>query len=126
MRSIEIGSLPSKKPVRRLQDIVKNGRLALHYTAGLDEAAFEEDPLVYAAVERFLSRISEAAVKLGDLAPELAPGQPWQRIRAIGNPLRHDYDEIDEERVWKIVQDDLPSLVTACEQALARLENPSA
>src|ERR1035441_3922403 len=120
-RSTGIAPLPSEKPARRLEDIVENAQAAIRYTAGMDEAAFEENRLVYDAVERCLERISEAAAKLGELAPVLVPDQPWRDIRALGNRLRHDYDDISQDRLWDIVQKDLPSLSAACEDALRRL-----
>jgi uncharacterized protein with HEPN domain len=113
--------LPSEKPARRLEDIVENAQAALRYTAGMDEAAFEGNRLVYDAVERCLERISEAAAKLGELAPVLIPDQPWRAIRALGNRLRHDYDDISQDRLWDIVQTDLPALAATCEDALRRL-----
>jgi uncharacterized protein with HEPN domain len=58
----------------------------------MDVTAFEKDKKTYDAVERCLERISEAAAKLGDLAPALMPDQPWQEIRALGNRLRHEYE----------------------------------
>jgi uncharacterized protein with HEPN domain len=87
----------------------------------MDLAAFEEDRKTCDAVERCLERISEAAAKLGDLASSLMPGQPWQEIRALGNRLRHEYDAIREDRLWDIVQVNLPPLCAACEDALQRL-----
>lgn len=50
------------------------------------------------------------------------PGQPWQKIRAFGNRLRHEYDEIRENRLWDIVQADLPGCALACENALQGLQ----
>lgn len=109
--------MPSERPARRLEDIIENAQSALRYTAGMDEVAFEGNRLVYDAVERCLERISEAAAKLGELAPVLMPDQPWRDIRALGNRLRHDYDDISQDRLWEIV----PSLRAACENALRRL-----
>lgn len=85
-------------------------------------AAFEIDQKTYDAVERCLERISEAAAKLGDLADSLVPGQPWREIRALGNRLRHEYDEVRVDRLWDIVQIDLPPLRAACEAALLRIQ----
>jgi uncharacterized protein with HEPN domain len=113
--------LPSEKAARRLEDIVENAQAAMRYTAGMDEVAFEANRLVYDAVERCLERISEAAAKLGELAPALIPDQPWRDMRALGNRLRHEYDDISQDRLWDIVQNDLPSLSVACEDALRRL-----
>jgi len=113
--------LPSEKPSRRLEDIIDNAQAILRYTAGMNLEAFEEDRKTYDAVERCLERISEGAAKLGDQAVELMPDQPWQKIRSLGNRLRHEYDAIREDRVWDIVQTDLHPLCGACEDALRRL-----
>jgi uncharacterized protein with HEPN domain len=113
--------LPSDKPARRLEDIIENAQAIQCYIAGMDVIAFEQDQKTYDAVERCLERISEAAAKLGDRASSLVPGQPWQAIRALGNRLRHEYDAIREDRLWDIVQIDLPPLSAACEAALRRL-----
>ena len=113
--------MPSEKPANRVQDIIENAQAILRYTSGMDLATFEEDRKTYDAIERCLERIAEAA-KLGDLAPVLMPDQPWRIIRALGNRLRHSYDDIAEDRLWEIVQKDLTGLCAACEGALARLQ----
>lgn len=87
----------------------------------MDVTAFKDDQKTYDAVERCLERISEAAAKPGVPAPSLVPGQPWQEIRALGNRLRHEYDAIREDRLWDIVQVDIPPLCAACDDALRRL-----
>ena len=65
--------MPSEKPARRLEDIIENAKAIQRYVAGMDLTAFEEDQKTVDAVERCLERISEAAAKLGDLAPTLMP-----------------------------------------------------
>ena len=87
----------------------------------MDVTAFGGDRKTYDAVQRCLERISEAAAKQGDLAGTLVPGHPWHEIRALGNRLRHEYDLIREDRLWDIVQIDLPPLCSACEDALRRM-----
>jgi uncharacterized protein with HEPN domain len=112
--------LPSDQPARRLEDIIENAQAIRRYVAGMDVTGFEKDQKTYDAVERCLERISEAAAKLGNLAPSLVPGQPWREIRALGNRLRHEYDAIREDRLWDIVQTDVPPLCAAGEDALQR------
>ena len=68
----------------------------------MDLTGFENDAKTRDAVERCLERIAEAAAELGDLAAVLMPEQPWQKIRAFGNRLRHEYDDIREDRLWDI------------------------
>jgi uncharacterized protein with HEPN domain len=74
------------------------------------------------AVERCLSRISEAAVKLGDVLDSRHPDIPWARIRALGNVLRHAYDVVDARTVWAMVVDDFPPLRAACEAEARALD----
>lgn len=88
----------------------------------MDLTAFEENRLVYDAVERCLERIAEAAAKLGDMTVHLMPDQPWRKNRAFGNVLRHEYDSIREDRLFDIVRTDLPGLCAAAEDALRRWE----
>jgi uncharacterized protein with HEPN domain len=112
--------LPSSRVPRRLQDIIDNAQAIFRYTDGMDLTAFEENRMVYDAVERCLERISEASGKLGDMAVHLMPDQPWQKIRTFGNVLRHEYDVIREDRLFDIVKTDLPGLCAAAEDALRR------
>lgn len=110
--------MPSNKAPRRLQDIIDNARAIFRYAEGMDLAAFQESPMVCDAVERCLERISEAVAKLGDMALHLMPDQPWQKIRAFGNVLRHEYDEIRSDWLFEIVRNDLPGLCASAEEAL--------
>ena len=120
--SIGSGFLPSEKPARRLRDIIENAAAIERYVVGLDMVGLGDDVKTRDAIERCLERISEAAAKLGDEASELVPGQPWPEIRALGNRLRHEYDRVRVDRLWTIIVQDLPSLRTACEAGLAKLE----
>lgn len=113
--------MPSERPVQRLEDIVENADAIQRYLTGTDLAHFERDRKTIDAVERCLERISEAAAKLGDVAATLVPEQPWQKIRALGNRLRHEYDDIPAYRLWDIAQADLPALREACQRAIVRL-----
>ena len=118
--------MPSRKPRQRFHDIVDNIDSILRYAAGLDEAAFMANDLVVDAVERCLSRISEAAVKLGDDTATLAPGPPWDKIRGIGNRLRHEYDVIKRVDLWQIIEIHLVPLREASTKAIARIEQGQA
>ena len=80
------------------------------FTQGMDSEAFREDPKTVAAVERKLLVISEAAIRLGETAEIVCPGPPWGKIRGTGNWLRHQYDRVDIEIVWRTVSEELPPL----------------
>lgn len=117
--------MPSKKAPLRFHDIVENVRLIELHVRGLSQEDFEQDVLRRDATLYSLLRICEAARKLGDTAEQLAPDQPWRNIRSFGNALRHDYDELNMDRVWEIVTRDLSPLRAACEDALRKLGSES-
>jgi uncharacterized protein with HEPN domain len=83
---------------------------------------FARDQQCQDAVERCLLRISEAARKLEGVVEAIAPDQPWSDIRAVGNVLRHEYDDIDPAIIWRIVSHDLSSLRQAVEKALTDIQ----
>lgn len=113
--------MPSKRPTDRFNDIIYNIDAIARYTAGLTKRQFLADDKTLDATQLCLLRISEAAVKIGTLAQDLAPDQPWQDIRGIGNRLRHEYDKIDRGEIWRIVKGDLASLRRDCEQAIQQI-----
>lgn len=81
--------------------------------------AFVADQLLSDAAERCLSRISEAASKLGQTAEDLPPGHDWQAIRGIGNVLRHDYDRVALPRIWDAIEKNIRPLLEDVEAAVA-------
>jgi uncharacterized protein with HEPN domain len=113
--------LPSEHPARRFADIIDNIERIEQFTAGMDLATFVSQGAVAYGVQYALLIISEAARKLGTHAERLAPDQPWADIRSIGNMLRHQYDDVDPEVIWWIVQRDLAPLKAAAQRALAAL-----
>ena len=102
--------------------MIENAERVARYLAGMDRQAFEQNEWARDAVERCIERICEAAHRLGERAGELMPSQPWGDIRGMGNRLRHAYDRIDIDIIWKTAQARLPELAAEAKQALARLQ----
>lgn len=118
--------MPSNDPKQRLQDIIDNIDDIARSVGTLSKQDFLADKDKYDAAERRLLRISEAAVKLGTIAGQLAPTQPWHNIRGLGNWLRHSYPDIDKDSVWETITDNLPSLRADCVAAIASLDQAQA
>jgi len=112
--------LPFREVWLPLQDILDAIGQIKDFTAGMEFDAFRADSKTVAAVERKLLVISEAAIRLGEEAEKLCPGLPWRDIRGIGNWLRHQYDAVDVEAVWRTVVNDLPLLQAAVISALSK------
>ena len=113
--------MPSDKRIRYFEDILDNIARIERFTIGLDFKAFTANEQVTFAVFHALLIISEAARRLGSDAEKLAPDQPWRAIRSLGNVLRHEYEVVDANVIWRIVTTDLPALKQASERALADL-----
>ena len=90
----------------------------------MDFEKFRDDRKAIAAVERMLLTISEPGKRLGPEVEMLCPGQPWHKIRGMGNWLRHQYDRVDLQSVWDTATDDLPPLKAAVLLALALMKTP--
>jgi uncharacterized protein with HEPN domain len=94
-----------------LDDMIAFARDALDYTAGLDQAAFERNGLVFDATLRKLELIGEAARNVPEEIRQLAPRIPWRQIIAARNRIVHAYLGIDSDTIWSIIHDDLPALI---------------
>ncbi len=101
--------------VTYLQDMRLAGTEIQAFPGRADEAAFLGDPLLQAAVAYKLAVLGEAA---GNLSPEFRLVHatiPWQRLRGLRNHLIHAYGDVDQLAVWRILQHELPGLLSYIE-----------
>lgn len=113
--------MPSSNLILRLEDILANIESIQEYTRDYSYDSFAGDRKCQDAVERCVTRISEAASKLAGPIESTIPDQPWSQIRAVGNVLRHEYDRVNPILIWTIVSEDLAPLKAAIRSALDRL-----
>jgi len=109
-------SVSSSDPTRRLRDILANIDRIRRHVRGMTAQRFASDEKTQDAVERCLLRISEAARKIGDRLDEKYPEVAFPKLRQIGSVLRHDYDDVDAELLWRTVTERLDALESACRQ----------
>jgi uncharacterized protein with HEPN domain len=79
------------------------------YTAGGREE-FLVSTLVQDAAVRNLQILAESTKRLSRTVREAHPEVDWRAIDGLRNVLVHDYLGVDVERVWQIVERDLPAL----------------
>lgn len=103
----------------RLNHIVENADRVRSYVADMSFEDFAANQMAIDAIERCLSKITEAAVRAGEeTMGRAAPDVPLHVLRGFGNALRHDYDQIDLPTLWRTVKNDLPLLRDRCARAL--------
>ncbi len=103
----------------RLIDIIEAIELIRAEMAGVTIHAFETERRKQWLVERGLEIISEASRRLPDAMKARHPIIPWSKVAGIGNVLRHDYEHIAYDVLWRVVHDDLPTLERVCREELA-------
>jgi uncharacterized protein with HEPN domain len=82
-------------------------------TSTLEGVTFEQYRESYTlrrTTERAVQIISEAARALPAELLGRFPDAPWPAIIGIGNVLRHEYQRLDDQRLWEIVTIHLPRL----------------
>jgi uncharacterized protein with HEPN domain len=77
-----------------------------------------DSSLIQDAIIRNLQVLSESTQRLSDAAKESMSEVDWFKIAGFRNVLVHDYLGIDIERVWNILEKDLPALKKAVQKML--------
>ena len=111
--------MSSSDPKRRLRDILDNISRIRSYVQGIPAQQPVADPKTQDAIERCLERICEAARKLGDTLDAKYPEVEFAKLRQLGSVLRHNYDDIDTDMLWRSVTERLDPLEHACRRELA-------
>ena len=99
-----------------LFDILESSRTALEYMRGKSWDEFSKDPLLQDAVVRRLEIIGEASGRVTSATQKKHPNLPWQAMKGTRNRIIHEYDTIELDIIWDIVQQDLPLLVKELEK----------
>lgn len=102
----------------RLIDIIEAAQHIRAALVGVSLETFEGDWQKRWLVERGLEIISEASRHLSDDLKDRRPEIPWRKVAGIGNILRHDYQRVAPDLLWKLAQDDLPLLEQVCREEL--------
>ncbi|MDP2694325.1 MAG: DUF86 domain-containing protein [Gallionella sp.] len=92
-------------------DMISFAEKVLAYTNGLNRQQFDVSGLTYDATMRNLELIGEAATRIPLTVRESAPNIQWRQIISMRNRLIHGYLGIDNDTLWSIIQDDVPSLL---------------
>lgn len=93
-----------------VNDMIEFSENVWAYTAGLDEDGFLSDRRTYDATLRNLELIGEAATHIPESVRNARPKVPWRSIIGMRNRLIHGYSGVDDELVWRIVQEYVPAL----------------
>jgi len=95
--------------IERLRDIQEAITQIMKYTSQGREA-FDQNELIQGWVILRLVIIGEAVRTIPQDYKNNHPEVPWEQINRMRNILVHIYFGINLDRVWSVVEDDLPIL----------------
>jgi uncharacterized protein with HEPN domain len=102
----------------RLRHMLDAARETLGFAQGKQRADLDRDRMFVLAVVRCIEVIGEAASTVSAEVRTRHPQVPWANIVGMRNRLIHAYFDVDLNRVWDTITDDLPPLVQELERII--------
>ena len=112
---------PEERDAAYVWDVVEAGEAIVRY---LDTKTFDDylgDSMVRAAVERQLTILGEATKRMSEAFRGAHPEIEWRNIIGLRNVLMHEYDEIDNNRIFVIGTEFVPRLVATLRPLLPEI-----
>ena len=100
-----------RDPMVAVQQMRDNARRVLATIVCRSRDDLDADPLLEAGLTRWMEVIGEAACRVPAEFRERYPDVPWRQTTDLRNVLIHDYDTVDLDELWRIIQEELPSLL---------------
>jgi len=108
----------SKADRVRLHHMLDAAREAVAFAGGRSRGDLDGNRMLALALVRCIEIVGEAAAQVGQETRGRHGGIPWADIVGMRNRLIHAYFDVDLDRVWATVADDLPPLIAKLEAAL--------
>ena len=95
-------------PVQHMRD---HAQRVLNATQNRPRSDLDDDEFMEAALIRWMEVLGEAARRVPDEFRARYPHVPWQDTTDLRNVLIHGYDTVDLDELWRIIQEQLPTLL---------------
>jgi uncharacterized protein with HEPN domain len=106
-----------------LLDMLIAARDAASFVRGLSCEQFRASRLHQQAITKALETIGEAAARVSEQSRTVHSEIPWRDIIGMRHRLVHDYFEINLDKIWETVQNDLAPLIAKLEPLIPREED---
>lgn len=95
----------------RLRHMLEAASEAVSFIQGRSRTELHEDRQLTLSLVKLIEIVGEAATKVSPETQSRHPEIEWRDIVGMRNRLIHGYYDIDLDRVWDTVVDDLPPLI---------------
>jgi uncharacterized protein with HEPN domain len=106
---------PDARDAAYLWDMCEAARNVQRFVGAKSREEYLADDLTKSAVERQIEIIGEAARFVSETFQQAHSEIPWSGIIGQRHRLAHDYRIIDHERLWRVVSEYIPDLLTKLE-----------
>lgn len=100
-----------QRDLQFLLDMLQSAELIMTYTAQCSKDEFIANVQLQDSVIRRLLVIAEAARRVSKTTRQALPNVSWQEINGMRNRLVHEYDDINLNIVWDVIQLEIPPLI---------------
>ena len=104
----------------RLRHMLEAAQEAVAFINNRTRQDLDADRMLTFALVHAIEIIGEAASKVSAEGRSACPSLPWASIIGMRNRLVHVYFDIDLDRVWETVTDDLPPLMAQLEAIISK------
>jgi len=104
-----------KDDLIRMRHMLDAAQEALFFALNKTRKDLDVDRMLTLSLVKSIEIIGEAAARVTTETRNLYPEIPWSSIVAMRNRLIHAYFDIDCDRVWDTITDDLPPLIATLE-----------
>ena len=94
-----------------LIDIQTAATRVLRYAAGISRAELETNDEKLSAILYQVSIIGEATKRLSQEFRQQHSEIPWRAIAGMRDVIVHEYNQVDFDVVWDVIQNQLPKLL---------------
>ena len=100
-----------KRDIQFLLDMLQSAELIIQYTAEYSKDDFIDNIQLQDSVIRRLLVIAEAARRVSETTRQNLSNISWREINGMRNRLVHEYDDINLNIIWDVIQQEIPSLI---------------
>jgi len=112
---------PEERDAALLWDMLTYAREVTETAGAIDFESYMQDKTLRLATERRLEIIGEAARGVSRAFQDSHPEIPWRKIIAQRHVLAHEYGEIRQETIYRVVTEHIPQLI----EHLVRFTRPA-
>ena len=92
-------------------DINTAAKRILKFSQGLDLAKLSADEEKQSSIMYQIIVIGEATKRLSPAFRDANSSIPWKEIAGMRDILAHQYDKVEIEDLWGVIQSDIPTLI---------------